>query len=348
MNNSIIKEKILDIKKKLGKRLIILAHHYQRDEIVALSDFVGDSFALSQRAASDHKAEVIVFCGVHFMAESAAILSSGHQVVQIPDIEAGCPMADMASIGEVEKAHKEVEEIAGRGSVIPVVYMNSAASVKAHCGRKRGIVCTSSNSDAAFRYAFDHGEKIFFFPDEHLGRNTAVKLGIGEDEIVLWDYKEKRGKNSTENIKEDIKRAKIILWKGFCPIHTKFAPGHILKARAEFLSAKIVVHPECTQETVELADAVGSTDYIIKYVKNSAKGSTIAIGTEINLIKRLARNHPDKNIYPLDISPCQDMLKTTPENLLSVIENIGIKNIVAIQGNIGKDAKKALDRMLTL
>ncbi|MBW2219245.1 MAG: quinolinate synthase NadA [Deltaproteobacteria bacterium] len=336
--------KIIKIKETLGNRLIILTHHYQRKEIVDLGDYRGDSFALSQKAAQDRTARFIVFCGVHFMAESAAILAQPHQLVQLPEMSAGCWMADMADIYIVEEAWNEVNEIAGSGSIIPLVYMNSDAEIKAHCGRNRGAVCTSSNAPDAFRWAFKRGEKIFFFPDEHLGRNTGNLLGIPKKDMILWDPERPTGGNSVE----DIIKAKVILWKGHCLVHTRFNTDQIKQMRADFPDAKIVVHPECTEEVVAMSDAIGSTSYIVKYVAQAQPGSTIIIGTEINLIKRLSKEYPDKKVMPLLNSLCPNMYKINLKNLLAVLENIGKTNIVEVPEDIKNDAAIALNRMLSL
>ncbi|MBW1615372.1 MAG: quinolinate synthase NadA [Deltaproteobacteria bacterium] len=346
VNNSANKilEEIYEIKKRLGKKLLILTHHYQTDQIVSLGSFAGDSFDLSQKAASDKEAEFIIFCGVHFMAESAAILSASNQTVQIPEISAGCPMADMADIQSVKKAFSQLEAIVGTKTTTPIVYMNSSALIKAFCGKNKGLVCTSSNADKAFDYALKRREKIFFFPDEHLGKNAADKLGIAPELVILWDSNKKLGGYKAE----DIKKAKVIVWNGYCPIHIDFTTSQILKARRDFPEAKIIVHPECQREVVKISDASGSTAYIIEYVKNAAKNSIIFIGTEINLIKRLARRHPDKKIIPLYASGCKDMFKINLKNLLKTLKKPGAYNLITIPDEIKKDAKKALDRMLTL
>ncbi len=337
-------EKIKDIKKVLGKKLIILAHHYQNKEIVELSDYKGDSFELSQRAGTDKEAEFIVFCGVHFMAESAAILAQKHQTVQIPVPDAGCSMADMIDYAAFKKAWDAISRITGENSVTPIIYMNSDARTKAFCGENGGLVCTSSNADKAVVWALNRREKVFFMPDEHLGRNTANKLGISEKEIIVWDNELHLGGNNQEKIE----KARLILWKGFCIVHTRFNVEHIKKARENFSDAKIIVHPECVQDAVKLADASGSTKYIIDYVKNAPKNSTIIIGTEINMIKRLANEYSDKKILPLYESVCPNMHKTVPHNLLSILENIGEKNIVFVEEAVKRGAKLALDRMLAL
>lgn len=344
MKDNEIKNRILSIKEVLGEKLIILTHHYQRKEIVDLGDYRGDSFGLSQKAAADEAAEFIVFCGVHFMAESADILSQPHQTVQLPDLEAGCWMADMADIVIVERAWEEVTAVTGDKSIIPIVYMNADAEIKAFCGRNGGLVCTSSNAPAAFRWGFERGEKLFFFPDQHLGRNTANQMGFHADEMIVWQPSKPLG----GNIKADIKNAKVILWDGYCLVHTRFQVDHIKRMRHFYPDTQIVVHPECTQEVVQMADAVGSTSFIVKFVQNASPGTTIIIGTEINLIERLAVENPHKKIMPLHHSMCPNMFKINLEKLLSSLENLGDKNVIHVPENIKKDAKVALDRMLTL
>lgn len=337
-------DKIIKIKQELGDRLVILTHHYQRKEIVDLGDYRGDSFGLSQQAAGDERAQYIIFCGVHFMAESAAILAKDHQTVQIPDMDAGCWMADMADSYLVEKAWNDVTAIVGNDNVASLVYMNSDAYIKAHCGRNNGAVCTSSNAPKAFEWAFRQKEKIFFFPDEHLGRNTGNHLGIPEDKMIVWDPEKTLGGNS----EQDIKKAKVFLWKGYCLVHTRFTTDDMEAIRKSFPAAKIVVHPECTQEVVKASDAVGSTSFIVTYVADAPTGSTIIIGTEINLIKRLAMEYPDKKILPLKDSLCPNMYKINLKNLLSCLENIGKTNIVTVDETIKKDAFIALENMLNL
>ena len=344
LNETELVDKIVNIKEKLGKRLVILTHHYQRKEVVDLGDHRGDSFALSLEAARDDRARYIVFCGVHFMAESAAILAQRHQTVQLPDMAAGCWMADMADSYIAEKAWNEVNAIAPNNSVIPLVYMNSDAEIKALCGRNKGAVCTSSNAKEAFQWAFQRGEKVFFFPDEHLGRNTGNRLGIPKSDMILWDPEQPLGGNSVEAIEN----AKAILWKGYCLVHTRFTAEHMKQMRMDHPNARIVVHPECTEDVVALADATGSTSYIVKYVAEAKPGATIIIGTEINLIKRLALEHPDKTVIPLYRSPCPNMHKINLSNLLAVLENVGETNIVNVPEEIKADAAAALNRMLTL
>jgi quinolinate synthase len=337
-------EQILEYKKKLGKELVILAHHYQRKEIVELGDYRGDSFGLSQKAAQDADARYIVFCGVHFMAESAEILSQPHQTVQIPDMDAGCWMADMANTVSVQAAWDQVTDIVSADGITPVVYMNADAGIKAFCGRHEGIVCTSSNARAALDWSFARRPRVFFFPDQHLGRNTGNAMGLKPDEMVLWNPDKPLGGNT----EEQIKKAKIYLWDGYCLVHTRFTPEEMTGMREKYPEAKLVVHPECTQEVVALADAVGSTSFIVKYVEDAPAGSTIVIGTEINLIDRLAQVHTDKTVLPLKESLCPNMYKISPENLLDSLVHIGEKNVVTVPEEIKREAKLALDRMLTL
>jgi quinolinate synthase len=337
-------ERIHTVKKALGEKLLILTHHYQRKEIIDLGDFRGDSFGLSKTAAESSEARFIVFCGVHFMAESAAILAQPQQIVQIPDREAGCWMADMAGIGEVERAWEEIASISGKGSLVPIVYMNSDAPLKAFCGRHGGAVCTSSNADIAVRWGFTVGEKILFFPDQHLGRNVGNQMGLKPDEMIVWDPKKPLG----GNVPADIERARLILWDGYCLVHTRFEVEHILKMREKYPEAKIVVHPECTQEVVALSDACGSTSFIVNYVKNAPPGATIIIGTEINLIHRLALRYPDKKVLELHRSLCPNMFRINLTNLLRTLENLGQVNVVTVPEAIKADAMLALDRMLKL
>lgn len=337
-------ERVRTIRKELGKELLILTHHYQRKEIIDLGDFRGDSFGLSKKAAEHREARFIVFCGVHFMAESAAILAQPRQTVQIPDYEAGCWMADMAGIHEVEKAWDEITAISGAKSLVPVVYMNSDAELKAFCGRNGGTVCTSSNADRAIRWGFRQGQKILFFPDQHLGRNVGNQLGLKPEEMVVWDPKKQTGGNTPDQIA----RARIILWDGYCLVHTRFEVEHVVQMRERFPDAKIVVHPECTQEVVALSDACGSTSFIVNYVKDAPPGATIIIGTEVNLIHRLAVVHPDKKVLELHRSLCPNMFRINLKNLLWTLENIGQVNIVTVPDAVKTDALLALDRMLRL
>ena len=336
--------RIRDIKSDLGDNLVILTHHYQRKEIVDIGDYRGDSFDLSRRAAANENARAIVFCGVHFMAESAEILSQPHQTVQIPDVEAGCWMADMADIYMVERAWEELIAITGENSVVPIVYMNSDAELKAFCGRNGGTVCTSSNAPAAFRWGFDQREKIFFYPDQYLGRNTANQMDIPADEMIVWDPDKPNGGNAPE----DIRRAKVILWEGHCLVHTRFTVEQMENMRNRYPDAKIVVHPECTEEVVAQADAVGSTGFIVNYVKDAPSGTTVVVGTETNLIQRLADENPDKEVLELHHSLCPNMYKINLDKLLYTIQDIGGANRIAVTDDLKQDARLALDRMLAL
>ena len=336
--------KIREIKSRLGKELVILTHHYQRGEIVELGDYSGDSFELSRKAAEDTDARYIVFCGVHFMAESAEILSRAHQTVQIPDTEAGCWMADMADIVVVQRAWDSIADIAEGARVLPIVYMNSDALLKAFCGRHDGTVCTSSNAETAFRWGLAQSDKIFFFPDQHLGRNTGNRLGVAPDLMIVWDPHKPLGGNTPERIR----KAKIILWDGYCLVHTRFQVDHIHQMRDRFPEATVVVHPECTQEVVAAADRVGSTGFIVKYVNQARAGTTTIIGTETHLIQRLALENPDKKVLELHRSLCPNMFKINLTNLRQTLENIGDVNRVTVAETVKADARKALDRMLAL
>jgi len=336
--------RIQRIKFELGENLTILTHHYQRKEIVDLGDYRGDSFDLSQKAAANGIAKYIVFCGVHFMAESAEILSQPHQTVQIPDVEAGCWMADMADTVIVEKAWESLTDVVGAETIMPIVYMNSNAELKAFCGRYGGTVCTSSNAPAAFRWALEQREKVLFFPDQHLGRNSGNRLGIPKEEMIVWRPDKPVGGNTAD----DIKRAKLILWDGYCLVHTRFQVEHIRRIRSQHADAKIVVHPECTEEVVAQADAVGSTSYIVNYVNDAPPGSTIVVGTETHLIQRLALENTDKHVLELHHSLCPNMFKINPDNLLWSLENIGEGNRITVSEEIKSEARSALDRMLAL
>src|SRR5437660_9863706 len=277
---------------KLGERLVILGHHYQRDEIITYANFRGDSFKLAQLAAARPQADYIMFCGVHFMAESADILSAQHQKVILPNPAAGCSMADIANIAEVEECWEMlIDTLGDDASIIPVTYMNSAANLKAFCGRNGGIVCTSSNAPAVVKWAFSHGKRVLFFPDEHLGRNTALKYGIPEQQMAVWNP---RDPMASPNAEEEIERARIILWKGYCTTHMRFNVQQIAKARAEYLGIKVLVHPECRREVVAAADLYGSTEYIIQQIEQAPAGSQWAVATELNRLHRLPTEHPEQ------------------------------------------------------
>ncbi|HUT55635.1 MAG TPA: quinolinate synthase NadA [bacterium] len=338
--------RIKEIKKELGPKLLVLTHHYQREEVEELGDFSGDSYGLSKRAAQDGRARYIVFCGVHFMAESAAVLARDDQAVFIPAKAAGCPMAAMARVEQVEDAWNQLTAVAGPEAATPVTYVNSVAAVKAFCGKNGGATCTSSNADKLFRWALGRRGKIFFLPDEHLGRNTAAKLGLAP--VALWDPYQERGGLS----EDEIKKARVIVWKGFCHVHTAFTVEQIREMRAAHPGCKVVVHPECRREVVEAADASGSTEGIIRYVSGQAAGSVIAVGTEINLVERLARKHAGtRTVLPLARSLCPNMYKINLNNLCWTLESIprgpeGWVNRITIPPEVKRDAALALRRML--
>ncbi len=341
-------QRIQAAKRKLGDRLVILGHHYQRDDVVCHADFVGDSFKLAQMASRRPEAEYIVFCGVHFMAESADILSGVDQRVILPDLGAGCSMADMARLEQVETAWEQLQEL-GIDDILPITYMNSAADIKAFCGRHDGVVCTSSNALPLYKWAFGKSEKLFFFPDEHLGRNTGVRYGIPLDQMVVWDPRLDLGGNTPE----ELRRARIILWKGFCSVHGRFQPRHVDDRRAEHPGIKILVHPECRYEVVSKSDLSGSTEYIIKTITEAPAGSKWAVGTELNLVNRLAKRHPDKFVTLLapDLCMCATMFRIAPENLLWSLENLvdgEVVNQIRVDDETARWAKIALDRMLEI
>lgn len=336
-------ERIRELKAERGDSLIILAHHYQRLGVHACGDVVGDSYHLCKAAANTEKARDIVFCGVRFMVTSAATLCRDDQVVYHPDRNAGCPMADMANLPQVVTSWKELAEVTKTEAVVPVVYMNSDLDLKAFCGERGGIVCTSSNAGTVFDWCFERGEKIFFFPDEHLGRNTANKYGIPRDEIVLWDPKLPYGGLEPEQIR----KAKVILWKGYCHVHTRFSTEMIDNVRTEHEGIKVIVHPECTEETVAAADYSGSTGFIQDYVVNKMKpGDKVAIGTEVNMIHRLSVEYPDRLVIPLVRSLCPNMFKISTGDLRECLENLDSWEPVTPDPAEKAHAKTALDNML--
>jgi len=334
----------------LGDRLMILGHHYQRDEIIKFADVRGDSFKLSQLAAERQDSEFIVFCGVHFMAESADILSGDHQQVILPNLAAGCSMADMASTDDVLDCWAQLEETLGPDhGIIPVTYMNSAAALKAFCGHNGGVVCTSSNARAVLAWALERGKKILFFPDQHLGRNTALSMGYALEDTTVWAPGKELGGNTAEALAD----ATFILWKGHCSVHGRFRPEQVAAARAKHPDVRVVVHPECVKEVVELADCNGSTEYIINVVTESPPGSVWAVGTEINLVNRLQREQPDKTIFCLDpvICPCSTMYRIHPAYLSWALDNLvagTVVNRVQVDAEVARWAKVALDRMLQI
>jgi len=340
-------ERIKSTKQKLGKKAIILTHHYQRYEIVEAGDAVGDSYGLSKIAAERADVEYIFFCGVHFMAEAAEILSSDKQTVFLPNPLAGCPMADMAEMDDVLEAWETLENFGGDKKVMPVSYMNSTAALKAFTGKHGGIICTSSNADAVYKYGFDRREKLFFFPDRHLGYNTGIKYGLKPEEMVVWDFAKPGGGLD----KDQIDRAKVILWKGHCHVHTNFTARHIDETRQKYPDVKIVVHPECAYEVVKNANASGSTSFIVKYVDQQPPGSVIAIGTEINLINRLAIKYPDKKIFELSgqtCPVCANMYRTTINDLAYCLEHFRDIKPIQVPDDVKEYARIALERMLTV
>ncbi|MFH0799546.1 MAG: quinolinate synthase NadA [Pseudomonadota bacterium] len=343
MDEAELRRRIAAVKERMGKELLILGHYYQRDEVAGFADIEGDSFALAKEGA-ESEAKWIVFCGVHFMAEASVILARPGQRVFLPDMDAGCPLADMASIEQVEAAWRALEAAGTAGDFLPITYMNSTAELKAFCGKKGGAVCTSSSASRAFEWATGQGKRIFFFPDENLGRNTARSLLMSDDDVALWDPAVKGGGIDAAKIRG----ARLIVWKGYCHVHTYFTPEHVGKARAAYLGCRIVVHPECNPEVVDLSDSQGSTAYLKKYAEDAPDGSTVVIGTEINLVARLARKHPEKKIVPLARSLCPNMFKISLADLCWTLENLGQVNEVFVSEDVARDAKLALDRMLAI
>ena len=334
----------------LGDRAMILGHHYQRDEVIDFADITGDSFKLAQAAADNQTAENIIFCGVHFMAESADILTSENQAVILPDLAAGCSMADMAAANQVDQAWKVFEKLGIASKTIPVTYMNSSAAIKSFTGENGGTICTSSNAERAMKWAFEKGEKVFFLPDQHLGRNTAVlKLGLKLSDCVIWNpWKSNGGLSDAELIS-----AKVILWRGHCSVHGRFSVENIEQVRQRITDVKVIVHPECQYEVVSKADVVGSTEMIIKTVTQSPAGSSWAVGTELNLVKRLAANNPDKTVVFLDkdVCYCSTMNRIDLPHLLWAMESLvkgRVVNQIKVEPNTAKFARIALDRMLGL
>ncbi len=334
----------------LGERLVVLGHHYQRDEVIQYADFTGDSFKLAQHAADQRDAEFVLFCGVHFMAESADILTPPGVSVVLPNMAAGCSMADMADPGDVYAAWDEMTAALGDGArIIPITYMNSAASLKAFVGKREGIVCTSSNAPKTFDYAFARGDKVLFFPDQHLGRNTGYEMGIPLDEMVTWDWRQPLGGLT----REQLERARVILWKGHCSTHQRFSVEQIAQARAEHPGVNVIVHPECSWEVVQAADASGSTERIIQTVSAAPAGSTWGVGTEINLVKRLNDEHPDKSVFCLDpvVCPCSTMYRIHPAYLAWTLEGLvqgRVINRVRVDDETREWSLVALERMLAL
>jgi quinolinate synthase len=348
--------RIRSAKQSLGERLVILGHFYQRDEVVRYADFIGDSFQLAQAAKTRPAAEGIVFCGVHFMAETADMLSRPDQAVILPNLAAGCSMADMADLDSVTDCWEELEGLFGsspdndgRAPVIPVTYMNSSAALKAFCGEHGGVVCTSSNAEAVLRWAFQRGQRVLFFPDQHLGRNTAKAMGIPLAEMLVWNPHEATGGCDPEMLR----KSRVILWHGFCSVHKRFTVEQISLARMRHPKVRVIVHPECTMEVVDAADESGSTDLIRKRIEAAPPGSVFAIGTEINMVQRLANEHPEQKIFCLDsiICPCSTMYRIHPSYIAWVFESLDrgeVLNRITVPEAIAQPARIALERMLSL
>ncbi|MBG6181699.1 quinolinate synthase NadA [Arthrobacter sp. CAN_A1] len=348
--------RILAAKATLGDRAVILGHFYQRDEVVKYADFVGDSYQLARAATEKTQAETIIFCGVHFMAETADMLSRPDQAVILPNLAAGCSMADMADIDSVTDCWDDLAELFGtepdddgRVPVIPVTYMNSSAALKGFCGRNGGIVCTSSNAAAVLEWAFERGQRVLFFPDQHLGRNTAKAMGVPVDQMPLWNPRKPLGGND-EAILQD---ARVILWHGFCSVHKRFSVSQIEQARADYPGVRVIVHPECPMEVVDAADAAGSTDYIRRAIESAEPGTTFAVGTEINMVNRLASQHPEHTIFCLDpvICPCSTMYRIHPGYLAWVLEGLvagTVLNRITVDESVAEPSRVALERMLAV
>ncbi|CAB4816589.1 unannotated protein [freshwater metagenome] len=334
----------------LGDRAIVLGHHYQRDEVIDFADITGDSFKLAQAAAAQSSAEYVIFCGVHFMAESADILTSKDQKVILPDLAAGCSMADMATANQVNECWKSLEEVGVASKTIPVTYMNSSAAIKSFTGEHGGTICTSSNAEKTMRWALEQGEKILFLPDQHLGRNTAVlSLGLTLDDCVLWNpWKPMGGLTPAQ-----IHKAKVILWRGHCSVHGRFTLDSVNEIRSRVQGIQVLVHPECQHDVVSAADVVGSTERIIQTVSNSPAGSKWAIGTELNLVSRLAKNNPDKEIFFLDkaVCYCSTMNRIDLPHLVWAMESLVAEHVVnriQVSDQVAHFSKLALERMLAL
>jgi quinolinate synthase len=346
--------RILRAKQILGEKLVILGHHYQRDEIIRHADLRGDSFKLSQQAAARTNADFIVFCGVHFMAESADVLAQPHQTVILPNMAAGCSMSDMADTDDVLDAWDDLTGLFGtadgeRAPVLPVTYMNSAAALKAFCGKNGGIVCTSSNAERVLRWAFERGDRVLFFPDQHLGRNTGYKMGIPLEQMMVWDPTQPLGGNS----EQQLRYSRIILWKGHCSVHKRFTVAQIERARREFPGINVIVHPECELEVVQAADESGSTELILARIAAAPAGTRWAVGTEISMVHRLASENPDKLIFCLDpiVCPCSTMYRIHPAYLAWVLDNVvegWVVNRIQVEPEVKKWARVALERMLAL
>lgn len=342
-------ERIEVVKGKLSDRLLILGHNYQRDEVYKFADYTGDSLKLSQYAAQQREREYIVFCGVKFMAETADILTVADQKVILPDLAAGCSMADMADIETVETAWQEITRLIPESTITPITYINSSADLKAFCGEHGGLVCTSTNAEKIIRWAFERREKILFFPDQHLGRNTCKRMGIPLDEMILWDPAKPNGGNSPEAVR----KARVYLWLGFCSVHQMFQPQHVDYFRKQYPDIKVIVHPECSMEVADKSDLMGSTEYIIRTVTAAPAGTRWAVGTELHLVNRLKQNNPDKEVFFLSpmVCMCSTMFRIDAQHLLWSLERIesgSIVNQIIVPEADRTWAKVALERMLEL
>ena len=347
-------QRIAAARRTLGGSAVILGHHYQRDEVIRFADFRGDSYKLAQEAAST-RAQYIIFCGVHFMAESADVLAHHGQQVILPDLNAGCSMADMAEIGQVESCWEQLVDLGltshlGQG-ITPLTYMNSTAAIKAFCGERGGLVCTSSNAAAAFKWAFERNQKILFLPDQHLGRNTAYALGIPLSECVVWDPYMIMGGVTPERLR----KARVILWKGHCSVHQRFLPEHVDKVRARYPGIQVIVHPECRWEVCQKADAIGSTEQLIKIIKDAPAGAGFAVGTEIHLVNRMGKEfaRQNKRVITLDDSGClcTTMFRISPQHLCWALENLvdgNVVNRIVVPEDVKHWSRVALDRMLEI
>jgi quinolinate synthase len=341
-------DRIAEARATLGSSTILLGHHYQRDEVIRFADFTGDSYKLS-KAAAETDAKYIIFCGVHFMAESADVLGRDGQQVILPDLNAGCSMADMAEISQVEDCWESLERMGLADETVPITYMNSTAAIKAFCGERGGLVCTSSNAGAAFRWAFERGKRILFLPDQHLGRNTGYAMGIPLDEMIVWDPWGLQGGQT----KDRIATSRVLLWKGHCSVHQRFLPSHVDNVRAKYPGIQVIVHPECRWEVCQKADALGSTERLIALVEQAPSGTMFAVGTEIHLVNRMARRFADegKRIITLDDTGClcTTMYRISPQHLAWALENLvqgNVVNRIQVRASVTKWARVALDRML--
>ncbi len=336
-------------KEQLGSRLLILGHHYQRDEVIKWADARGDSFKLARFAADNAAATDIVFCGVHFMAESADVLTGAHQRVVLPDLNAGCSMADMADIDQVEECWDGLADVTDTGRVVPITYMNSSAALKAFVGEHGGAVCTSSNARAVLEWALARGDKVLFFPDQHLGRNTGYDMGFGQDDMRVWDPRRDLG-----GLEErDIKGATFLLWKGHCSVHQRFRPEHVEAFRSQHPGGEVIVHPECAHDVVALADRVGSTERILEWVEAAPAGSVVGVGTEIHMVQRMAHEHTDKTIVSLDplVCPCSTMFRIDAPHLAWCLESLvrgEVVNQIVVDAGTAEWARVALQRMLDI